>query len=85
MFKERYQSIGLEERMMLDFIKKCLVIDPYSRVTCDQAMLHPWFLNSENPMLSDHMDNRRETMVIAFQPSIPPIKKASQQPSTPTA
>ena len=45
LFKERYQSIDIEERMMIDFIKKCLVIDPYSRATCDQAMLHPWLLN----------------------------------------
>jgi serine/threonine protein kinase len=28
---------------MVDFIKRCLEIDPSKRITCDEAIRHEWF------------------------------------------
>lgn len=28
---------------MLDFIKRCLIIDPTKRMTCEEALRHDWF------------------------------------------
>lgn len=28
---------------MVDFIKKCLQIDPSQRMTCEEAIRHDWF------------------------------------------
>lgn len=32
-----------DERNMMDFIKRCLQIDPTRRITCDEALRHDWF------------------------------------------
>lgn len=32
-----------DEINMMDFIKRCLSIDPNRRLTCDEAMRHDWF------------------------------------------
>lgn len=28
---------------MVDFIRRCLQIDPTKRITCDEAIRHEWF------------------------------------------
>ena len=28
---------------MLDFIQRCLIIDPNKRMTCEEAIRHDWF------------------------------------------
>lgn len=38
-------KINEDEKSMLDFIRKCLVIDPQERLTCNEALNHPWFAN----------------------------------------
>lgn len=38
-------KINEDERNMLDFIRKCLIIDPLERLTCNDALNHPWFSN----------------------------------------
>ena len=32
-----------EERAMVDFIKRCIEIDPRKRMTCEEALRHTWF------------------------------------------
>ena len=32
-----------EEKEMIRFIKRCLIIDPNERMTCEEALTHPWF------------------------------------------
>lgn len=43
--KEKYdspQKVTRDEREMIDFIKRCLVVDFTSRMTCEEASNHPW-------------------------------------------
>jgi serine/threonine protein kinase len=32
-----------DEIHMMDFIKRCLCMDPNRRLTCDEAVRHDWF------------------------------------------
>lgn len=34
---------GRASPMLIDFIEKCLIIDPATRMTPSDALLHPWF------------------------------------------
>lgn len=50
---------------MLDFIKKCLQIDPKKRMTCEEAIRHDWFkdllMESERELefkLSSYQDTK---------------------------
>ena len=38
---EKY--LDSDEVQMLDFLKKCLEIDPTKRMSCSEALNHPWF------------------------------------------
>jgi serine/threonine protein kinase len=40
---EILEKLTVEERMMADFIKRCLQIDPTKRITCEEAIRHDWF------------------------------------------
>jgi serine/threonine protein kinase len=40
---EIHDQLSEDERHMVDFIKRCLQIDPTKRLTCDEAIRHEWF------------------------------------------
>ena len=31
------------EKNMVDFIRRCLEVDPAKRMTCEEALRHDWF------------------------------------------
>jgi serine/threonine protein kinase len=33
---------------MVDFIRKCLTMDPLVRMKCDEALNHPWLDEAKN-------------------------------------
>lgn len=35
--------LSSEEKNMVDFVKRCLEIDPSKRMTCEEALRHDWF------------------------------------------
>ena len=37
------EFLSKDEINMVDFIKRCLDIDPSKRMTCEEAMRHDWF------------------------------------------
>lgn len=36
------KNLSHDEEMMVDFIKKCLTMDPLERIKCEEALNHPW-------------------------------------------
>jgi dual specificity tyrosine-phosphorylation-regulated kinase 2/3/4 len=38
----------ISDRVFLDLIKKCLTLDPASRITATDALNHPWFISKES-------------------------------------
>lgn len=42
-FKEIEAKLSNDERLMVDFIRRCLQIDPTKRITCEEAIRHDWF------------------------------------------
>lgn len=40
---EIVRALDTEEKLMADFIKRCLHIDPRKRMTCEDALRHEWF------------------------------------------
>lgn len=40
---EIVRALDEEEKLMADFIKKCLQVDPTKRMTCEDALRHEWF------------------------------------------
>lgn len=41
--KDIESKLSQDERLMVDFIRRCLEIDPAKRITCDEAIRHEWF------------------------------------------
>jgi serine/threonine protein kinase len=41
--KEINDKLSTEEKLMVDFVRRCLEIDPTKRMTCDEAIRHAWF------------------------------------------
>jgi serine/threonine protein kinase len=40
---EILDQLSSEEKVMMDFLKRCLEIDPKMRITCEEAIRHEWF------------------------------------------
>lgn len=40
---EIFDKLTDDEKKMVDFIKRCLQIDPTKRITCEEAIRHDWF------------------------------------------
>jgi serine/threonine protein kinase len=63
--------ITRDERLLLDFVQKCLIFDPTSRMTCEEALNHPWLSDSqdeENIKIGAHIQNG-QSVVHPFSPS----------------
>ena len=37
------KCLSEEEKLLLDFVEKCLDLDPAKRITCEEALEHPYF------------------------------------------
>ena len=40
--QEILQKVDEKERHLADFVRRCLVIDPEERMTCEEALQHPF-------------------------------------------
>jgi serine/threonine protein kinase len=38
-----------DENSFMDFVKRCLELDPEKRISCDEALRHEWF----HPLLAE--------------------------------
>ena len=47
-----------------DFIKRLLVADPNERLTADQALVHPWFMDNGNLMHEEHLRDNFEQLKV---------------------
>lgn len=61
--------------MMVDFLKKCLQIDPSKRITCEEAIRHEWFkellIDTEQDIEDKlrEINNERELQIILHEDS----------------
>jgi len=54
------QSIVTDDLAFIDFIKKCLVLDPDERFSASEAIKHPWFADYVTKFEDQKPDTARE-------------------------
>ena len=58
-----------EEKEMIRLIKRCLIIDPNERMTCEEALTHPWFndlINSREREIEIMMMSQKPEFTSSF-------------------
>lgn len=61
---EIHDKLNNDERQMVDFIKRCLQIDPNQRLTCEEAIRHDWF---KDLLIETEKDIEKRIEEINFQ------------------